>query len=225
MSSRDRILKKVRDRAAGLPGRQDEASLRRRMAEHRPNLIPSRADLPEPERLELFLAKCAELGVTVDRVGASEHVPEAVAGWLKQHNLPTRLRLAPAEAVAGLPWDRAPMLETETGAADIDDAVSVTPAAAAIAETGTLVLTSGEATPATLNFVPDNHVVVLRRDQVVRAMEDAFAGIRENFGDGVMPRTVNMISGASRTGDVEQKIVMGAHGPRRLHIVLVDGDG
>ncbi|PJK31296.1 LutC/YkgG family protein [Minwuia thermotolerans] len=225
MSSRDRILNKVRDRAAGLPGRQDPETLTRRMAEHRPGLIPARADLPEPERLALFLAKCAELGVTVDRVGAAELAPEAIAGWLKQHNLPTELRLAPAAEVADLPWARAPMLDVETGAADIGDQVSVTPAAAAIAETGTLVMTSDPSTPATLNFVPDNHVVVLRRGQVVRAMEDAFAMIRERFGEGRMPRTVNMISGASRTGDVEQKIVMGAHGPRRLHIVLIDDGG
>lgn len=222
MSSRDRILKKVRDRAAGLPGRQDADTLARRMAGHRPGLIPARADLPEPERLELFLAKCAELGVTVDRVGGTDMAPEAIAAWLKQHNLPTALRVSPSAEVAGLPWDRAPMLEVQTGAAEIADQVGVTPAAAAIAETGTLVMTSGGDTPATLNFVPDNHVVVLRRSQVVRAMEDAFALVREQFGEGKMPRTVNMISGASRTGDVEQKIVMGAHGPRRLHIVLVD---
>jgi L-lactate dehydrogenase complex protein LldG len=222
MSSRDSLFQKIAGANAGNPLRSDPAALRRRMSEHRINLMPARADIDEPDRLDLFLRKCGELAVTVDRLDSAEDAPEAVATWLKDRNLPTELKLSPAAEVADLPWDRAPMLDVRTGAAEIADQVSVTPAAAGIAETGTLVMASGEDTPATLNFVPDNHIVVLRRSQVVRAMEDAFALLRERFGEGELPRTVNLVSGPSRTGDVEQKIVMGAHGPRRLHILLID---
>ncbi|WP_416898077.1 MAG: LutC/YkgG family protein [Minwuia sp.] len=222
MSTRDALFEKIAKASAANPERRDRDAVEARMREHRINLMPARADKPEPERLQLFLDKCAELAITIDRLGSADDAPAAIAGYLKRHNLPGEIRISPSAEIAGLPWDKAPLLSVTPGRAEISDQVAVTPAAAGIAETGTLVMTSGADTPATLNFVPDNHIVVLKRSQVVRAMEDAFAMVRERFGEGSMPRTVNMISGPSRTGDVEQKIVMGAHGPRRLHILLID---
>ena len=91
---------------------------------------------------------------------------------------------------------------------------------AGVAETGTLIMRSGPNHPTTLNFLPDTHIVVIRKSQVVGTYEDAWDRLRE----GDMPRTVNLITGASRTGDIEQTIFMGAHGPRRMHIVLVEDD-
>jgi len=96
--------------------------------------------------------------------------------------------------------------------------VSLTPCLAAVAETGTLMLVSGTETPTTLNFLPDTHVAVVRAGQVVASYEDGWDLLRSRGG---MPRTVNFITGPSRTGDIEQRIQLGAHGPRRLHIVLV----
>lgn len=225
MSDREAVLGRIRNASRDNPLRADREALRARMREHGINLMPSRADKGEVERFELFIAKCEELGVSVDRLKDASEVPEAVAAWLSARNLAAGIRLSPAAEIAGLPWEHAPLLNCETGAAEITDQVAVTPAAAGIAETGTLVMASGAETPATLNFVPDNHIVVLKRSQVVRAMEDAFGLLRDRFGEGNLPRTVNMISGPSRTGDVEQKIVMGAHGPRRLHIMLIDDAG
>lgn len=225
MTGREALFERIRTANSENPDRQDRETLVARMREHRVNLMPARADVSEPERLALFLTKCEELSISVDRLGTTEETPEAVAAFLSSHNLPADIRVSPAAEIAGLPWDRAPLIKVEQGAAKITDQVSVTSASAGIAETGTLVLTSSEDTPATLNFVPDNHVVVLKRSQIVRAMEDAFADLRARFGEGELPRTVNLVSGPSRTGDVEQKIVMGAHGPRRLHILLIDDIG
>ncbi|WP_417518696.1 LutC/YkgG family protein [Minwuia sp.] len=222
MSTRDTLFAKIAAASADNPERGDADTLRQRMREHRINLMPARADKPEAVRLDLFLEKCEELSITYERLSHADDVPGAVADYLKQRNLPTGLRVSPAPEIAGLPWERAPLLDVRTGSAEITDQVSVTPAVAGIAETGTLMMASGSDTPATLNFVPDNHIVVLRRSQIVRGMEDAFAMVRERFGEGQMPRTVNLVSGPSRTGDVEQKIVMGAHGPRRLHILLIN---
>ncbi len=95
---------------------------------------------------------------------------------------------------------------------------------AAVAETGTLMLASGPGTPTTLNFLPDTHIVVLRAGQIVASYEDGWDLIRAR-ADGnpqTLPRTINMITGPSRTGDIEQRIQLGAHGPRRLHVVLVE---
>ncbi len=85
-------------------------------------------------------------------------------------------------------------------------------------------LTSGPERPTTLNFLPETHIVLLTADQVVGGMEEAWAKLRERYGRGVMPRTVNLITGPSRSADIEQTLQMGAHGPRRLHIILVDGE-
>lgn len=225
MSGKDAMLAKIGAANRDNPLRRSPEELAARIADPRPNLIPARADRPEPERYALFLEKCRELAITIDEVSDTDAVPATVADYLKGLNLPGRLKLSPSPEVTGLPWDSAPLLEVSAGAAEITDLTGVTPAFAGIAETGTLVFASSPETPPTLNFVPDNHIVVMRRSQVVRAMEDAFGKARERFGAGVLPRTLNLVSGPSRTGDVEQKIVMGAHGPRRLHIVMVDDVG
>ena len=78
---------------------------------------------------------------------------------------------------------------------------------------------SGADTPTATTLLPDTHVAVVRADRVVSGMEEAFALIRQERG--ALPRAVNMISGPSRTGDIEQTIVLGAHGPYRVHILLV----
>jgi L-lactate dehydrogenase complex protein LldG len=132
--------------------------------------------------------------------------------------------MAPDEELEALPWKDQPMLTVTRGAAREPDAVSVTGALAGIAETGTLMLHSGPGGPSSLNFLPETHVVVLPAARVVGSYEDGWDLLRRRFGNGTMPRTVNFITGPSRSADIEQTIQLGAHGPRRLHIVLV-GDG
>jgi L-lactate dehydrogenase complex protein LldG len=88
-------------------------------------------------------------------------------------------------------------------------------------------LISAAETSTTLNFLPDTHIVVVSTDQVVATYEDGWDRLRAHGG---MPRTINFITGPSRTGDIEQRIELGAHGPRQLHIILIDdrrnvGDG
>ena len=129
------------------------------------------------------------------------------------------LVLAPDPALDPIPWGERPLLRLRRGRAEAGDAVSLTPCLAAIAETGTLMLVSGADTPTTLNFLPDTHIVVVRAGQVVAGYEDGWDLVR---AQGAWPRTINLVTGPSRTGDIEQTIQLGAHGPRRLHIVLVD---
>ena len=74
--------------------------------------------------------------------------------------------------------------------------------------------------PSATALLPDTHVAVVRADRIVSGMEDAFAMVRRDRSS--MPRAVNLISGPSRTGDIEQTIVLGAHGPYRVHILLLD---
>jgi L-lactate dehydrogenase complex protein LldG len=113
------------------------------------------------------------------------------------------------------------MLSVNTGAAESGDLVAISHAFGAVAETGTLVLASGRANPTTLNFLPDTHIVVVDRDEVAGDYETVWQRLREEFGGRTMPRVVNWITGPSRSADIEQTLVLGAHGPRRLHVIVV----
>lgn len=228
MSTRDDIFGRIR---AGL-GRgalagDAAAEVAARVAEHRRNLIPARArSLAPAARVDLFVAMAKGVQTTVARVSRDIDIPAEVARYLVAENLPAELAMAPDPSLAAIPWSERPLLNIRRGKAEPGDAVSLTPCLAAIAETGTLMLVSGEATPTTLNFLPETHIVVLRANQVVAGYEDGWDLLRQRPGSGpeALPRVVNFITGPSRTGDIEQKIELGAHGPRRLHVILVDDD-
>jgi L-lactate dehydrogenase complex protein LldG len=223
MSTRDDILGGIR-RSLGRGMLPETAAdeLAARVAAHRRNLIPARAtSLDPPGRLDLFVKMAEAVQTSVARVASEGDVPGEVARYLAAENLPAELKMAPDPALDALPWAERPLLQIQHGRAEPGDAVSLTPCLAAVAETGTLMLTSGETTPTTLNFLPDTHIVVLRAGQVVASYEDGWDLLRTQ--SDALPRTVNFITGPSRTGDIEQKIELGAHGPRRLHVILIDG--
>jgi L-lactate dehydrogenase complex protein LldG len=204
------------------PDEATRAELEQRLSAPKANLVPQRAQVSHAEQLDMMESMLKELSATVVRLDSEAQVPQAVADYLKSENLPPQVRMAPRDDLRGLPWDGQPLLEIAEGVAEAEDATSVTGAFAGIAETGTLMMASGPEAPVTLNFLPENHVVVLRASQVTGTYEEAWAKLRSLVGPGKMPRAVNMITGPSRTGDIEQTILLGAHGPRRLHVLLVD---
>lgn len=223
MSSRDAILGALRqglNRAAdGGAGREAVAA---RLAAHTSNLVPARGQRDQAGRVDLFEEYATGADATVARVSSHDDVPGAVADFLKAHNLPSEAVRAPDPALDAVPWERQKTLALEARKAEEADAVSITAAFGAVAETGTLMLTSGEGRPTTLNFLPENHIVILWASQIAGDYESQWSSLRGAHGDGVMPRTVNMITGPSRSADIEQTLQLGAHGPRRLHIVIVD---
>jgi L-lactate dehydrogenase complex protein LldG len=224
MIARDDILGGIRRalKRGPLPG-ETATALAERVAAHRRNLVPARAAaLDYAGRVDLFVAMAEEVQTTVSRIASEEDVPGEVARYLAAENLPAELVMAPDPALDAIPWEARPLLQIRRGRAGPGDAVSLTPCLAAVAETGTLMLVSGPDSPTTLNFLPDTQIVVLRAGQVVAAYEDGWDLLR---GLPAMPRTVNFITGPSRTGDIEQRIQLGAHGPRRLHIVLIEDRG
>jgi L-lactate dehydrogenase complex protein LldG len=195
--------------------------LRSRLKAPRRNLIPARAAaLGAKGQVDLFVAMAEEVQTTVARVASDNAVPAEVARYLAAENLPAELVMAPDPALDAIPWGSRPLLQIRRGRAGPGDAVSLTPCLAAVAETGTLMLISGPETPTTLNFLPETQIVVMRAGQVVASYEDGWDLVRSR---GPMPRTINFVTGPSRTGDIEQRIQLGAHGPRRLHVILIDG--
>jgi L-lactate dehydrogenase complex protein LldG len=203
------------------------APLTARLKAHKRNLIPKRAaGLDHRGQIALFTAMAEGVNATVARVASAQDVPGAVADYLSRLNLPSRLVVTPDPALDDIPWAKRPLLEIRKGRVEDGDAVGVTACFAAVAETGTLMLHSGPESPTRNNFLPDTHIAVLRADQVAASYEDGFDKLRRKFakpeGGFSMPRTVNFITGPSRTADIEQRLELGMHGPRRLHIVLID---
>ena len=211
----------------GVLNEQAVAPLNARLKDHKRNLIPKRAaGLDHRGQVALFAAMAEGVNATLVRVSSAQDVPGAVADYLSRLNLPARLVMTPDPALAEIPWASRPMLEIRKGRAEDGDAVGVTACFAAVAETGTLMLHSGPESPTRNNFLPDTHIAVLRASQVVASYEDGFDNLRRKFakaaGGFSLPRTINFITGPSRTADIEQKLELGAHGPRRLHIILID---
>jgi L-lactate dehydrogenase complex protein LldG len=202
---------------------RDVSALRRavgeRLSEPPANLIPARADLDHYGRIRLFTAQAEAVQTAVRRVDRYRDLPRAVIDYLRLHNLPPRLAMASDPVLAQADW-QSTLLEIHNGPAADEDLVGVTVAFAGIAETGTLMLLSAPQTPTTLAFLPETSVVVLSAERILRAYEDGFRLLREEHG--TPPRSINFITGPSRSGDIEQTLQLGAHGPRRLCVFLVD---
>lgn len=221
-AARARILGSIRS-GLTVTGKENDrrSAVSQRIAARAHNLIPARARQDKPGLLRTFREHLEGQSATVVELSGVGEVPRIIADYLRGKNLPLSLRLGDDALWATIPWDREPALERAGGRAVGTDTAGLSRAIAGIAETGTLALTSGPANPTTLNYLPETHIVVVRETDVVGAYEDMWSRVRETYGEGQMPRTVNFVSGPSRTADIEQQLVMGAHGPRRMLVMIV----
>ena len=220
MTARAEIFANIR-RALGVSGQ--EAPRRRSVddrLEHAPKgIVPARGDRDASALPGLFRAEAERIGATTAEIASTE-VPGAIADYLRRQNLPAQVRMGADAWLKTLPWQTT-NLDIATGPSAGGDLICVSRAFAAVAETGTLVMVSGTDNPTTLNFLPDTHIVVLRGQDILGTYERIWQKLRLVYGKGLMPRTVNFITGASRTRDIAQKSLNGVHGPRKLHILVV----
>jgi L-lactate dehydrogenase complex protein LldG len=229
--TREAILKQIRA-ALGARASPDADTDRRsaveaRLAFARSAQPPEGARLPSRECIAQFENQLRAQGTTILAAATVAQIPAAIANYLRANELPRCLRKGADAFLASVPWPAASDLTlARDGPAAPSDEVGLSRAAAGVAETGTLVLASGADNPVTLAFLPETHIVVLAKSKIVGSYEDAMKLVAAEFSargsPGQMPRTLNMITGASRTGDIGGRIVMGAHGPRRLAVVIVD---
>jgi len=223
--SREAILSQIR---GALRGQSEEArkhAVRQRLEAPPRHQLPERARRPAAQLSAQFVSCLKDQASRVVEVRAAEEIPAAAAGLLAKAGVPQRLRMGAEARLAALPWERAAGLVRLEGAAQADDKAALSHAIAGVAETGTLVLVSGAENPTSLCFLPEIHIVAVRRGSIVGSYEEAFGIVRARLGRGAMPRALNLISGASRTGDIGGRIVMGAHGPRTLCVVIYDEGG
>lgn len=198
-----------------------QSAAQKRLERHPANAVPARARGGAKARIALFSETLEGQGATVAHVKTLDAVPKSVAAYLRENNLPATFRTGGDDLLNKIPWKNAPALTRQRGRGEQDDAVTMSHAMAAASETGTLFLTSGPDNPTTLNFLPDTHIAVIRAGDILGSYENAWDRLRDIYGERRLPRTVNLISGPSRTADIEQTIVMGAHGPRRFLVVIV----
>lgn len=211
MSARDEILGRVR---AGV-GKDDFAARRARAEAQLAAPVRGPQPVLDGDLVQRFRAKAESLASSVDSVSTPAEAPQAVARYLAAGGLGREAVLT--GDLATLDW-AASGLEVAVRPAVDADKVGISGCFCAIAETGTLLLLSGAATPATVSLLPETHIALVPVARIVATMEDAFALLRAERGS--VPRALNFISGPSRTGDIEQTIVLGAHGPCRVHLIL-----
>ena len=206
MSARDRILGRIRKAATpdGLDWQGGGA-------------VPAIARTDGADRIARFEAQAAAASATLTRIGAMADLPRALAEELRNRNLPAAIRMGSDPAFAGLDWGT---VEVSRGPGRIEEPATLSRAEGAMAETGTLVLASGPDNPVTLTFLGETHFVVLDAADIEAGFEGVFARLRAR---GALPRTLNMVTGPSRSADIGQVLQLGAHGPIALHIFLVGG--
>lgn len=186
-----------------------------RLSTHNRGVLPA---YPEPV-LDRFISKVENVSGTVKCIDNIAELPAAVYEYLSTHNIEQKIVAASSKLLRQVDWQKEITIEYRP--VQSNDISTLTVAYAGIAETGSLVLCSSKDSPTTLNFLPENYICVIRRDDIYPHMEDAWDLLRKD-GKG-MPRAINFITGPSRTADVEQTIQLGAHGPRRLHVIILGG--
>lgn len=191
------------------------------------HIVPARAQVDRNRKIELFQEMAEEVAATVTCISSLDALPRTVTDYLTRHNLPSRIKTDGNPLIANVDWTSQTTLEVKSGKAEDEDLISITVASAGVSETGTSVLTSGPTSPTSLNFLPENHIIILPISRLRGTYEETWECLKTELpeNDKTLPRTVNWITGPSRTGDIEQTMQLGIHGPRRLHVVLVEDDG
>ena len=226
MSQRNAILDKLKLKLDRSDDLEVPRAVRKRLQAHTKNLIPKRGEQPQDQQIALFRKEAEKVNASILSVSSYADIPMAVSEYLRRHQLPAQIKIAPDPRLMELDWAVSTSLRVNDGRANGDDPVSVSHAIGGVAETGTLVMTSGPESPTSLNFLPLDHIVVVKADDIAGDYEAVWDRIRqtaaENGTPGELPRTVNWITGPSRTADIEQTLLLGAHGPQRLYILIID---
>ena len=197
-----------------------QAMLAGRLATHPRHLVPARGQGDSASQIASFMENVLREFGTVQRVADFAAVPNAIATYLAGQNIAAEITVSPHPELQAIPFAETPLLKVRFGKAEPTDAVTVTQGFAGIAETGTVMMPSGPERPITNNLLSDTAIIVIRAARIVGAYEDAFDLLRaERAG---MPRNVMLITGPSRSADIEQTLELGAHGPRSLHVLIVD---
>ncbi len=230
MSSRAAILGRIRDALkapAPRPGADPGSAAALRSA-----AAMARAHLPPPgdtcgEWLALFARNSEELRTHFETAGSVAAAHSFITRLAKDQHW---TRVASHEGTLALPAAAATGAEVLTLHEGYDvnrleqcDA-GITECDALIAQTGSVLLTARSGGGRALSVLPPHHVVVARRAQLIPDLPAAYELLHAKYGPACWPSLITLITGPSRTGDIERILVLGAHGPKQLTVVLVEGE-
>ncbi len=215
MSARDNILQRIRSQSGrtGVTTERELVAARAHIAQRARGPMPS---IARENPLNRFIGECERLKTSVDDLATLKDVPQALAAYLSQNSL--KMTVVGWPSLSSLDWNSAG-IQYQNRLAAANDMVGVTDCFCAIGETGTLLLLSSPTTPKLHALLPETHICIVSKERIVATMEDAFQLLRDE--KGTLPRATFLVSGPSRTADIEQTIVIGAHGPYRVHVLLV----
>ncbi|MEM7545031.1 MAG: LUD domain-containing protein [Pseudomonadota bacterium] len=218
MSGRERILNKLRSRVSGdLTPEEREAAVADRLSSPKGRAPrPGQSLTKDEARITQFCQKAEAADATVSRISNMNDLPAALSNQLRQRNMGPSVRMGTDPALAALNWDQ---MDISHGKGRIEEPATLSIAPYAMAETGTLALCSGPENPVTLTFLGETHFVAVRAADIHPGFEELFAAHRESGRD---PRTLNFVTGPSRSADIGQTLQLGAHGPVALHIFVVE---
>ncbi len=206
------------------------ASIRRGLAGVRGLDLPAGAgNLGAPRDLTTHTARVARFKEVLERVGGFVHVVASEAEASEALRVLVSDLGARDVAISDAPLVRelALGLGADTSSFDgsrdrtrlIDCDLGLSTAQWGVAETGSLVLLGPAERHRLVSLVPPTHVAVLESERILPTLGDALAAAR---GEGIPPHLITLITGPSRSGDIELKIVIGVHGPKALHVILID---
>jgi L-lactate dehydrogenase complex protein LldG len=211
MSARNEILQSIRKGLKHQTTNAPNENYIDNLAEH---IIPARVELSIAKLIELFISKAEDVSATLMRC-MNKDLAAAVTLYF-ENELPDKIKVAPG--LSKLNWGD---LAVEFGTCVDADKVSITEAIAGVAETGTLMCASSPETPTLLNFLPETSIIIIDKMQIMKTYEQAWQKVSQR---SPLPRAINFITGPSRTGDIEQQLLLGIHGPKKLHIIIVERD-
>jgi len=194
------------------------SDIRARRVRSAPRPSPYRLpDLPK-ESVAQFTDRARAAGADVRQIANPDEIPAAIANALRERNLSAVVHLPPDTKAEALRWDSVPGITLCHDAPGPDDAaLSFVPYA--IGETGTLAFASSAERPASWHFRPGLEIAVVYASAILPHLEEVLSAVKAS---GTTPHTVNLVTGPSRTGDIEQTLELGAHGPKALVVLVVD---
>lgn len=193
-----------------------------------PDVKPSRSQIqlgpqsPSPQNLvDKFCKRVVNSAATVIVINNQQDIPRHVADYLQVNNILSPIITGSDPRLRQIPWQQTSLITITTRPIQNDDVVGMSYATAGIAETGTLILRSGQDNPTSINFLTEHHIIIVEEHDIVAHAEDVWNLLRARFPKSPLPRALNWITGPSRTADIEQTIQLGAHGPRHVHVLVV----
>ncbi len=176
--------------------------------------------LPGRDIIEAFLINVLKNQGSIDCATDRSSAVSAVARHLHETFRTRKLVVSNDSRLAAMPWRDGGVLP-RFGAAEQGENASLSYAKLGVAETGSVVTYTGRENPAANNLLVEVHIVLLDVVDLMANLDDAWLRISTDMEKSGRPRGINVISGPSSTADISAQLVMGAHGPRGWHVILM----